>query len=452
MKVYKKKPKTVTLREDALTSKKISLKNEELKTKEDQLLRLVHELEIHQIELELQNEELIFAKNNVHKAANKYMELYDFAPTGYFTLNKNGEIIELNLSGAIFLGKDRINLLYNHFGFYVSDDTKQIFEQFLQKIFTKKRKVNSEVRLVTSQNEEKYVNMSGIAIENGEKCLINVIDVTENRLAQKLIVEQIHELAKQNEENEKRANELAKINKELAYRIYEKELLETKLILAKEKAEENERLKTAFLANMSHEIRTPLNGILGFTSLLKTPNQTYEKQQKYINLIEQGGAHLLEIINDLIDLSKIQSGMAKVALSPCNINEQIEYIFSFFKPEIEKKGMRIIYHADLPEKKAIVMTDKEKVDAVLTNLVKNAIKYSCKGIIEIGYQLNKERIHGSKDRPGELTFFVKDMGIGIPPDKLNAIFDRFVQVESKNTKSIHGVGLGLAIAKSYADA
>jgi len=451
MKVYIKKPKIEPLQEKAIFSQKINLKNEEFKTKEGQLLRLIHELEIHQIELELQNEELIFAKANVHKTANKYMELYDFAPTGYFTLNKNGEIIELNLSGANILGKERLNLRYNHFDFFVFDDTKLIFDQFLQKVFGKKRKANCEVRLKTNQNEEKYVNISGIAIDNGEKCLINVIDVTENRLAQKLIIEQIHEQAKQNEENEKRANELAKINKELTSQIHDKELLETKLIQAKEKAEENERFKTAFLANMSHEIRTPLNGILGFTALLKTPNQHIEKQQKYISMIEQGGEHLLEIINDLIDLSRIQSGMTRVALSPCNVNEQIEYIFSFFKPEIEKKGMWIIYHADLPEKKAIVMTDREKVDAILTNLVKNAIKYSSQGTIEIGYQLNKERIYDSIDRPVELTFFVKDMGIGIPPDKLNAIFERFVQVESKNVKSIHGVGLGLAIAKSYAE-
>ena len=417
----------------------------------DDVGKLINELEIHQIELELQNKELIIAHSEEKKTLDKYIELYDFAPTGYFTLSKTGKIIELNFNGANLIGKERLKLNNSQFGFFVSDDTKQTFDQFLEKVFNYKQKETCEVILLNETDEPKYVTISGIASENSKLCLINVVDVTEYRMAQMLIIEQNKELTFQNEENEKRAIELLNINNELVDQIYENELLHKSLIIAKEKAEESERMKTSFLANMSHEIRTPMNGIMGFTGLLKTPNLDFETQQKYISMIEQGGERLLEIINDLIDIAKLQSGKTSVSLSACNVNLQIEYIFSFFKPEVERKGMQIIYQTKLPDKEAIILTDREKVYAILSNLVKNSIKYSSKGTIEIGYQLINDNISGRKDSSSELTFFVKDMGIGISSDKLKTIFDRFEQVENKNMKSINGVGLGLAISRSYAE-
>ena len=147
-------------------------------------------------------------------------------------------------------------------------------------------------------------------------------------------------------------------------------------------------LKSAFLANMSHEIRTPMNGILGFTQLLKKTKLTEERQLRYINMIEKGGARMLNIINDLIDISKIESGQTTVVNSLCNIDEQIEYIYSFFKPEVEDKGMQLICHHNLTEVETMIQTDREKILAILTNLVKNAIKYSDSGSIEFGYSIN----------------------------------------------------------------
>ena len=111
--------------------------------------------------------------------------------------------------------------------------------------------------------------------------------------------------------------------------------IEQELTKAKEQSEESDHLKSAFIANMSHEIRTPMNGILGFADLLKNPNLTCEKQQQYIQIIEKSGARMLNIINDIVSISKIEAGLTKVNLSDSNINEQIEYIYTFFKPEIE---------------------------------------------------------------------------------------------------------------------
>jgi len=214
---------------------------------------------------------------------------------------------------------------------------------------------------------------------------------------------------------------------------------EIELINAKERAEESDRLKTSFLANMSHEIRTPMNGILGFSELLKNPELSGEKQQEYISIIENSGARMLNIINDIIDISKIEAGLMKISIQESNINEQMQYIYIFFKPEVEVKRMMLILNKTLPDEEAIINTDREKFYAILTNLVKNALKYSNQGKIEFGY-FNKGTF---------LEFYVKDTGIGIPNDRQAAIFERFIQADVDNKMAIQGAGLGLSITKSF---
>lgn len=219
-----------------------------------------------------------------------------------------------------------------------------------------------------------------------------------------------------------------------------KKMLE-ELVTAKEQAEESDRLKSAFLANMSHEIRTPMNGILGFAELLKEPGLTGEEQQKYIRIIEKSGARMLNIINDIVDISKIEAGLMQLDIKETNINGQIEYIYTFFKPEVEAKGIMFSFSAPLTAKAATITTDREKLYAILTNLVKNAIKYTSKGSIDFGYV--------KKD--AYLEFFVKDTGIGIPGNRQEAIFERFVQADIADTMAYQGVGLGLSITKSYVE-
>jgi PAS domain S-box-containing protein len=225
----------------------------------------------------------------------------------------------------------------------------------------------------------------------------------------------------------------------------QKQMLED-LLKAKEKAEESDKLKTAFLANMSHEIRTPMNGILGFAELLKEPNLTSDDQQKYIRIIERSGVRMLKIINNIVDISKIEAGLMDIKIQDSNINEQIDYIYTFFKPEVEAKGMELIHKEALPLNEAFILTDREKVFAILTNLVKNAIKYSEKGCIEFGYVIT-----GGIVSPDTLTFYVKDTGIGIHKDKIDIIFDRFRQVSEGSTRNYEGVGLGLSITKAYVE-
>jgi len=220
---------------------------------------------------------------------------------------------------------------------------------------------------------------------------------------------------------------------------------EKDLIADKEKAEESDRLKSAFLANMSHEIRTPMNGILGFTSLLLEPNLTGEEQQKYIEVIQKSGNRMLNTVNDIINISKIESGLVELSVSEVNINEQLKYIYSFFKPEARKKGIQLIVDNDLSKQGITIKTDFDKFNSIVTNLVKNAIKYTVKGFVEFGYSMKKV------DGLEKLEFYVKDSGIGIPKDRQTAIFERFIQADIEDKNAMQGSGLGLAISKAYAE-
>jgi hypothetical protein len=233
--------------------------------------------------------------------------------------------------------------------------------------------------------------------------------------------------------------------------ISEHKKAEQEIIKAKERAEESDRLKSAFLANMSHEIRTPMNGILGFADLLKNPELTGNQQQEYIQIIEKSGIRMLNIINDIVDISKIEAGLMKLDIKESNINEQIEYLYTFFKPEVEAKGIKLTFNNTLPANEAIIKADREKLYAILTNLVKNAIKYTEKGSIEFGYDLINDSKEKESGRTSKLRFYVKDTGIGIPRDRQDAIFERFIQADISDKMAKQGAGLGLSISKAYAE-
>lgn len=218
----------------------------------------------------------------------------------------------------------------------------------------------------------------------------------------------------------------------------ERKKYEADLIAARKKAEENDRLKSAFLANISHEIRTPMNGILGFAELLKLPDLSGEQVSKYIGIIESCGARMLHIINDLMDISKIESGSMTVFFEDTDIGEQMDYLFNFFEPEAGKQGSKLVKVA---ASRVILNTDKDKLVAIFTNLIRNAIKFCQQGTIEFGYAIQEEN----------LLFFVKDTGIGISREKIPIIFDRFIRGDHEMSPKYEGTGLGLSITKAYVE-
>ncbi len=220
--------------------------------------------------------------------------------------------------------------------------------------------------------------------------------------------------------------------------------LEYDLISAKNKAEESDRLKSAFLANMSHEIRTPMNGILGFTELLKRPDLTHEQIQKFIEIIRKSGRRMLETVNDLIEISKIETGQVSIKKDIMNISDQMNKLIQIHKADAEEKSIELVYKAQLSED-IYIETDISKFNTIMTNLVKNAIKFTNEGTVSFGYkifELNDERI---------IEFFVDDTGIGIPKNKLTNIFRSFEQIDTKRDRNYEGSGLGLSISQAYAE-
>lgn len=225
--------------------------------------------------------------------------------------------------------------------------------------------------------------------------------------------------------------------------ITEKKKIVDELVIAKEKAEKSDQLKSAFLANISHEIRTPMNGILGFAELLKESDLTRKQKKKYIKIIVKSGNRMLNIINDIVDISKIEAGLVELRISETNINEQIEYAYTFFKPEADKKEIQLSLNIKLSKQESLIKTDREKFYSIIFNLIKNAIKYTDSGTIEIGY--NPKNINNTP----YLEFYITDTGIGIPGDKQLSIFERFIQADITDKQARQGAGLGLSISKAY---
>ena len=210
------------------------------------------------------------------------------------------------------------------------------------------------------------------------------------------------------------------------------------LIAAKEKAEGNERLKTAFLHNISHEIRTPLNAIVGFSEFLNDPDLGAENRKNYTEIICKNSEKLLTIISDIVNLSTIEAGQEKVNEAELNLNFMLKLLHEKFVGEARNNNLTLNIKPFLPYEARIV-SDEAKLMLVLTNLISNALKYTKEGEVTFGYVI----------KANELEFFVEDTGIGIAPEMHKEIFKRFRQVGTTITSQCGGIGLGLAISKAY---
>ncbi len=499
----------------------------------EEISEVFHELYVHQVELEMQNDELLLTQLNLDKLRARYLDLYEMAPVGYITVTEEGLITEANLTAAKIFSRDRGSLINKPLTDFIFKDDQDIYYLHRKKLFQAGTPQTCEIRLKTIEEKPIYVSVDASLFRDAEgtpECRVVLSDITNRKLTEIQLIESyellnnlteqvpgvvyqyqlfpdghsafpissagMYEMFEVLPEHVKadaspifkrihpadfdivvnKISESAKSQTlmEMEFRVLlpqqglrwrhcharptllddgsnlwyglfnditDRKHAEQELREAKELAEESSMLKSAFLANMSHEIRTPMNGILGFAELLRDPELTGEEHDKYLRIIEKSGSRMLSIINDIISISKIESGQMEVFLTETNINDEIEFLFNFFLPEAEQKGLMFSYKNSLPIRAAIIITDKEKVEAVLTNLIKNAIKFADQGNIEFGYD--------KKDR--FLEFYVKDTGAGISPGKLELIFERFMQGEELQENSQQGTGLGLAISRAYVD-
>ena len=207
----------------------------------------------------------------------------------------------------------------------------------------------------------------------------------------------------------------------------------------KNKAEQSDKMKSAFLANMSHEIRTPMNGILGFAELLKTQEYSKDEELQFIKIIQQSGERMLCTINNIIDISKIESGIEEAQIKKIDISQIISELNDFFKVEANEKGIDLIIHSDIADSSGSFCSDAYKLTSILTNLIKNAIKFTREGYVKVEYKLNST----------ELKITVSDTGIGIAAENQKTIFDYFVQADHSHSSGYEGSGLGLSITRGY---
>ena len=333
----------------------------------------------------------------------KYKAIFNDSVLGIFQSTLDGQLINANIAFAKMIGFSDVNEAIrkcNTKEFYLEPERRTIII----------KKLLEEGKIITYA--EKFINRSGkVWIGN-----INVRFVKNANNKSNYIegfVEDVTELKK-----------------------YEQKLIEAKL-----KAEESDRLKSSFLANMSHEIRTPLNSIIGFSDLINQKEMEESKRNKFINIIHKNGKQLLRIISDILDVSKIEVGQLVITKSEFLVKEFMQDIYTNFSEQIEeeqKSHLKFILDFKEELNNIKIITDQGRLQQILLNLLDNALKFTEKGCITLGCK---------KTKHSEILFFVKDTGVGIPLEDQNKIFKRFIQVEDASTQFLSGTGLGLAISK-----
>lgn len=224
------------------------------------------------------------------------------------------------------------------------------------------------------------------------------------------------------------------MDNEIRERQYKKDLLE-----AKNRAEENDKLKSSFLANMSHEVRTPMNSIMGFCNLLAKCHTLNQRQMNYVDFIIQSSTQLLSVVENIMDMSKLQTGQTKINMRLFNVNELMDEVLADNKTTAQNKNLPLLFTHSVPDNEAIIYSDANKLKKILNSLISNAIKFTNTGYVCFGYQIKNDTIE----------FFVKDTGIGIRKELHSEIFNSFRQAENIMERKYNGVGIGLSIAKGF---
>ena len=411
---------------------------------DDESLRLHHELQVHQVQLEMQNAELRQTRDELESALEKYTDLYDFAPVGYFTLDSKGTITSVNLTGASLVGVERSGLVGRLFRHFVTGETRPAFTSFVEKVFASPTKEACEVVLLRETNTSLCVQVEGMASTSGKECRIALIDITQRIQAEeelrraKETAEEVDRLATEAAEAQRRAEETSE-----ALRL-EKEAAEI-LRLEKEAAEATALAKSQFLVNMSHELRTPMTGILGMLQLTLEDDLT-PMQRDYLETTLSSARSLLRILNDILDMAKFEAGKLTIEDQPFSLKACINEAVDIMTPEVRRKGLDFTISV-VKEVADIVVGDQVRLRQVLTNLIGNAVKFTAGGKVVVRVTVGGATSDGKR----EFTFTVTDTGIGIPDEKKALLFRAFSQVDPSLSRKYGGTGLGLAISKDIVE-
>ncbi|GEM_PF-458828 len=344
------------------------------------------------------------AEEELRNSEERFKALFYEAPDAIVVQNYKGIIIDANPAAYKLYGVEKDKFIGESIFEFVPKENREEFKVDFS-LWTEGKPESKRCLIVSSGGESIPVEIhsSKIQYSGKEALMFNIRDITA-------IVE-----------SEKRLKE------------------------AKEKAEQADMLKSMFLANMSHEIRTPMNAIIGFSEILSDEELSKEEREEFIRYITQGSNTLMNLIEDIIDITKIEAGKIKINLTECNVSDLMDELYATFlkiKNKNGKKSLELRLNKPVTNKGFTISTDPSRIRQVLSNLLGNALKFTDEGFIELGFNLEEEN---------QIEFYVKDTGIGIPKQKQKLIFERFGQVEEAQNKERKGTGLGLAISKKLAE-
>ncbi|MGR3811545.1 PAS domain S-box protein [Jiulongibacter sp. NS-SX5] len=344
-------------------------------------------------------------ESKLQDSENRFRLFFDTSQVILYTHDLDGNFLSMNPKGCYLLGYNEDELLGRNLLDILPMETKKSLNNYLKELKSKGKSKGLMQIMNRDQKKVTWMYHNVVAEDtDGTKYVIgNVTDITD------------------------------RIN------------LEDNLKSAKRDAEQNARMKEMFLANMSHEIRTPMNAITGFGRLLSETKNLDSEQREYVSSINMASSILLDLINDILDFSKIHSGQIKIEKIPFSLEKQIDHVWKILQPSAERKGLqfKFLIEPDIPDR---LMGDPTRISQVLVNLLNNAIKFTEQGHI----RLYVEKDERQKDKV-TVNFEIQDTGIGIPEDKLENIFDRFIQANSSTTRKYGGTGLGLSITKSLVE-